>query len=1148
MSASRTCQRCGTVLDEPLIGGHCPRCLLRSALEPARKAANAALHRPPADVAEAPSAGITGSRFGDYELLESIGRGGMGVVYKARQVSVNRTVALKMILAGEFASPDDLRRFHTEAEAAANLDHPHIVPIYEVGTHKGRHYFSMKLIEGGTLARQTRRYTENPHNAARLMAQVAGAVHYAHQHGILHRDLKPGNILLDAEGNPYVTDFGLARRVAEKSSLTLTGQLIGTPSYMAPEQAAGSGKQLSIAADIYSLGAILYELLTGQPPFVADTPLATLQQVRDTEPRRPSTINRRISRDLETICLKCLEKDPQRRYASAGVLAEDLERWLEGRSILARPVGQTAKFWRWCRRQPLIAGLGAAMILIFAVGFTGMLWQWQQSQRHATAEAEQRRRAEAGEREAIGHELIARRNAYAADMILVEQALADGDLGQARFLLNRHLPLPGQEDLRGWEWRYHWQQCRRDPAFREELLQHSDSVKHVAISPDDKWLAVGGVDGWVGLMDLASRQLRTLQPKSAGKAVVAFSPDSSRLFFTWDNGKSSSAVKLYDLSKEEVRLSLTQEAPITALAFSPNGHMLITLEMSKRADPHKPEPQFVTVWDLQTGIRSSRIVIEPPDAKKTTPRQRFRTTPPRDAEHGNPAAISPDGSRLAVGDVHGRVHILSLPGGARLRDFPAHADDMFALAFSPDGRLLASGAGYSDPVIRLWDAATGELRGSLQGHQRFIHALAFSPRGSLLASASADYSIGLWDIAFERPVMLNTPTTRSVGPSTGEQGSPGASSALSGGPMRPLRGHAREVWTLAFSPDGRRLVTGCKDGAVWLWSTEPQTPGQGFTVRRSSGVRYLLPYLPDGKSLAVVNLSGSVSLWDAQTMAPKEDLAAMGTNNLWPEVSPDGRWLAVGGLDGCLRVWDFTEQRVVASQPAWPQLDQGDTPWAGIWLSDFSRDGTRLVTGTTAMPERVFLDWEVPAWKPRPPWGMDLIGGARLSPDGKLLACGRYDGKVIIWDLERRQARPEMYHQGEIAAVAFSPDGRLLATGSNYGTLRLWDTQTWQALTPPLPGHRLAIYWLAFSHDGTRLATSGGSREEAVLLWDVATRRQIATLRAEGTTFRGVTFSPDDSTITVQSVERDLYIWRAPSWAEIEAAEAAEQEQAKSAE
>jgi len=306
-----------------------------------------------------------------------------------------------------------------------------------------------------------------------------------------------------------------------------------------------------------------------------------------------------------------------------------------------------------------------------------------------------------------------------------------------------------------------------------------------------------------------------------------------------------------------------------------------------------------------------------------------------------------------------------------------------------------------------------------------------------------------------------------------------------------------------------------------------------------------LPYLPDGKSVGVVTLTNSVSLWDAQTMMPKENLTAMGMRNLWPEVSPDGRFLAVGGLDGYLRVWDFTERRVVTSQPAWPEPDQVDHSADWVWLSNFSRDGSRLLTGNMTFPVRLIVEWEVPAWKPLARWGIELAGGGALSPDGKLFACGRYDGKVIIWDIENGRSRAEMVHQGEVCALAFSPDGRLLATGSNYGTVVLWDTQDWQALTPPLPGHRLAIYCIAFSHDGTRLATSGGSREEAVLLWDVATRRQIATLRAEGTTFRGVTFSPDDSTILVQSVERDLYIWRAPSWDKIKAVEAPERERAK---
>jgi serine/threonine protein kinase/tetratricopeptide (TPR) repeat protein len=337
-------------------------------------------------------AGLT--RFGDYELEHEIARGGMGVVYRARQLSLNRTVALKMILAGRLASAADVQRFRSEAEAAANLEHPHIVTIYEIGERDGYHFFTMKFIDGGNLAQHADRFRDDIPAAARLLATVARAVHHAHQRGLLHRDLKPANILVDDQGQPHLTDFGLARRLNTDTGQTRSGTAVGTPSYMAPEQAFGPAHAITTAADVFSLGAILYELLVGHPPFRAHYALETLRNLLEREPARPRALNPCVSRDLETICLKCLNKDPARRYGSAAELADDLERWLRGEPIRGRRAGPGERLWHWCRRRPLIAALSAALAASLVVGTSLITWQWLRAEANFSHAEELRIRAE----------------------------------------------------------------------------------------------------------------------------------------------------------------------------------------------------------------------------------------------------------------------------------------------------------------------------------------------------------------------------------------------------------------------------------------------------------------------------------------------------------------------------------------------------------------------------------------------------------------------------------------------------------------------------------------------------------------------------------------------------------------------------------
>jgi serine/threonine protein kinase len=619
---------------------------------------------PAGDAADDPGARARSIRyFGDYELMEIIAEGGMGVVYKARQVSLDRVLALKMVRAGRFATPDDLQRFRLEAEAAAHLDHPHIVPIHEIGEYEGHHYFSMKLVDGGSLASHAARYAEDPRAVAKLMATVARAVHYAHQRGILHRDLKPANILLSGRAElpldqwiPLVTDFGLAKRVGGPiaAGLTQSGSLVGTPGYMAPEQTEGTREAITTAVDVHALGVILFELLTGRPPFRAETMLETLRLVREQEPARPRSLNPRVPRDLATIALKCLNKAPSRRYRSAEALAEDLERWLAHVPILARPSTVPEHLVKWARRRPWVAALmvvGVMAIATSALAVRGLI----SSARLRTALNETRE-----------HKLWMEEEQYFNGVLAAEQALASHNPDQAGRLLEECPPR-----LRNWEWRHLMRRlhselrvlqghsgflCGLDfaPSSRTESLCRADVLpgsiwapspyaaqpflpglakdsspkpaEYRLHGPDGSaygltfdrpgiCVATAGADGVVKVWNVVTGQMTHLFRGHDGWATgVSFSPDGARLASAGKDGM----IRLWDVRPD---VDGDQGRPLKTLT----GHdgMVFGVAFSPAGCGSPPAPRRTPAWSSEvisarsSAWRSTRTEIASPPAAPT---------------------------------------------------------------------------------------------------------------------------------------------------------------------------------------------------------------------------------------------------------------------------------------------------------------------------------------------------------------------------------------------------------------------------------------------------------------------------------------------------------------------------------------------------
>jgi WD40 repeat protein len=989
-----------------------------------------------------------------------------------------------MILAGQLAAPEDVQRFRREAEAAANLDHPHIVSIYEVGEHQGQHYFSMRLIEGGSLGECMERFRGDMRAAARLLATVARAVHYAHQRGLLHRDLKPANILLDAKGEPHVTDFGLAKRVEGGGNLTQSGAIVGTPSYMAPEQARAE-RGLSTAVDVYSLGAILYEVLTGQPPFRAATPLDTVLQVLEREPVPPRKVDPRVDRDLETICLKCLEKNPSKRYGSAEALAEDLERHLQGEPILARPAGRAERMLKWARRRPAVAGLLTAVVLVAAAGLGGILWTygeavWQRdrardekdradreakfavieaenakSEKHrADGEAEKARqqkkvaddaarraddktadalreakKAQQKEEEAKSARNDARRQTYWAKIGQVDAQLLAGEYQAAVDVLNGIAP-----EERGWEY-YH---LRRRANGTPLTLQVSNGwVSCICYSPDGRYLA-GAAGNEIKVWDTRTgTNTITFRGHTGLITAVVYSPDGTHIASVGGDVNKPGEVKLWDARGGAEPLTLRGHiGRVTVVAYSPDRARLAT----------GSDDGTVKIWHAHSGAVIATL-------------------------HGH--TWGPNQARPAAGPP---------PAGSPPLELPP---PITALAFSPDGKRLAS-ASWGDSV-KVWDATSGADLPTLRGHTSTVHAVAYSPDGTQLASAAATLSpesgeVKLWD-------------------------------AKSNSEITTLRGHTAAVSAMAYSPDGTRIAT-ASNGTVKVWDTR-----SGVQVASLPVVHHFLTtvvFSPDGKCLA--SASGlEVKLWDVRSGTNIITLHGTGGPVAY---SPDGTRIATNSGD-TVKVWNATSDNEIATL-------RGHTGW--VRSVCYSPAGTRMASASAVRDNTVKL------WDPRSGAELATLRGHRnwvwfvaYSPDGTRLASASADQTVKVWDAQSGAEIVTLRgHTSLVYSVAYSPDGSCLASASDDRTIKIWDGRS-GALLHTLPGHTGSVYSVAYSRDGTRLASASAGKQPfdpgEVKIWDTAKGIPIATLAGHAAQVLSVAFSPDGTRLASASTDSTIRVW-----------------------
>lgn len=1061
-----------------------------------------------------------------YSDLKAVGRGGMGVVYTARQLSLNRIVAIKIMIAGTDASEDELARFRGEAEAVAKLQHPNIVQVYDSGIYEDGSFFTMEFVEGESLAAKIAHEPQDPQWAAQTVKTLAGAIHHAHQHGILHRDLKPANVLITKDEQLKITDFGLAKQWnSQEPALTTTGRTLGTLLYMPKEQALGVAKsKLGPPTDVYALGATLYELLTGRPPFLGENDGETYMLVVSAEPVPPRRLKPDVPLDLQTICLKCLEKESKRRYQTAQELADDLQAFLDGRAIAARPVGSMGQAWRWARRKPWVAGLGSAAALLllvtavlgttFAVVFARqkdeartLAGEKSDALDQVTVERDEKGKALVNERNARIAEVQAKNEAKASEQKAIQERdkttyqfyittinlifreWERGNIAAAEALLAKC-----PEHLRHWEW---YQLKRLCSLAHITIETQGKGFRQVCWKPDGTQLAATSGIGGVGIWDAAThKKVRTLEqfltmltvPGAPGadrgeipgmKGLItslAWSPDGTKLAVA-SQLVGVGVVKFWDVERgREVATPIKGLQNVWSVAWSPDGKRIATASDTFPAQ----DRYLVAVWEVASGkaICSSRGTQSSDPASRGV----------------GAVAWSPDGSQLAV-PIGNRVQIIDASNGNLGRSLTGHIGAIPAVAWGPDGRTLAT-VGV-DETCRLWNSTTGQPIRAFKAHKGTVRTVSWHPEQNQLTTGGDDNLVRIWD-------------------------------ASTGAELKTLRGHRKGVMSLAWNKDGRRLATASDDETVKVWDVPAYQEGLALTGR--VGEVMSLSWSRDGTHLATGSLDKTVLIWDTARGAVVRPLTGHVAAICSVDWHQSTNRIASRDERGVIRVWnpDQGSPAFVADQRA--SEPYGSLSWNpdGTLLAITDNKQIRILDGTTGKQVRS-LRAEVRVSVPTiVGFERRFTGQTRLetadyssvswSTDGKYLAASTFfeQGKAVILDASSGSLVRTLDHPVPtelslvslgpfLAEVAWSPDNRHVATAGSDGSVKIWEVKSWTTLRA-LKLHSEMITSLSWSPDGKRLATA--SRDGTAMILDVETGQPVFTIQATGWV-KVVSWSPD---------------------------------------